>query len=39
LFKDLDFKNENDSKKIIENLNNIKAGAFALVKTACKLLN
>ncbi len=39
LFKDLDFKNEEDSKKIIENLSNIKCWAFALVKTACKILN
>ncbi len=39
LFEWLDFKNLEDSKKIKEILNNIKLEAFALVKTACKLIN
>lgn len=39
LFENLDFRDEKDSKKIIEILNAIKCDAFALVKTACKLLN
>lgn len=39
LFEWLDFKNFEDSKKIKETLNNIKFEAFALVKTACKLIN
>ncbi|MDP2090705.1 MAG: preprotein translocase subunit SecA [Candidatus Gracilibacteria bacterium] len=39
LFEGLDFKNFEDSKKIKETLNNIKFEAFALVKTACKLIN
>ena len=39
MFEWLDFKNEVDSEKIKETLNNIKLEAFALVKTACKLIN
>ena len=39
LFTDLDFTNEDDSKKIISILDDIKIEAFALVKAACKLLN
>ncbi len=39
LFKDLDFKNPEDSKKIKETLENIKLEAFALVKHTCRLLN
>jgi len=39
MFEWLDFKNEVDSEKIKEILNNIKLEAFALVKTACKLIN
>ena len=39
LFTELDFKNEKDSSKILETLESIKIEAFALVVTACKLLN
>lgn len=39
LFKDLDFKKQEDWKKIKEILEDIKLDAFALVKQACKLLN
>ena len=39
MFEWLDFNNEEESKKIKEILNNIKLEAFALVKTACKLIN
>ena len=39
LFKDLDFKNEDDSKKIKDILDNIKLDAFAIVKQATKLIN
>ncbi len=39
MFEWLNFKNEVDSEKIKEILNNIKLEAFALVKTACKLIN
>lgn len=39
LFKNLDFKKEEDSIKIREILEEIKPEAFAIVKTACKLLN
>lgn len=39
LFEWLDFKNEEDSKKIKQILNEIKFEAFALVKTAAKLIN
>ncbi len=39
MFEWLDFQKEEDSIKIIEELNKIKLHAFALVKTACKLIN
>jgi len=39
LFEWLDFKKEEDSKKIKQILNDIKFEAFALVKTAAKLIN
>ena len=38
-FKGLDFQDENDSKKISALLEEIKVDAFALHKTACKLMN
>ncbi len=38
LFEWLDFSKKEDSKKIKEILDNIKFEAFALVKTACKLI-
>ncbi len=38
LFEWLDFKNEEDSKKIKDIIDEIKLEAFALVKTACKLI-
>ena len=38
-FEGLDFQDENDSKKISELLEEIKVDAFALHKTACKLMN
>jgi preprotein translocase subunit SecA len=39
LFEGLDFHKETDSLEIKETLENIKLEAFALVKTACKLMN
>ena len=39
LFEELDFHKEADSLEIKETLENIKLEAFALVKTACKLIN
>ena len=39
MFKWLDFEKEEDSKKIQSILEDIKLEAFALVKTACKLIN
>ena len=39
LFEGLDFQDENDSKKIKSLLEEIKVDAFALHKTACKLMN
>jgi len=39
MFEWLNFKNEIDSEKIKEILESIKLEAFALVKTACKLIN
>lgn len=39
LFEWLDFKNPEDSKKIKDILNEIRLEAFALVKTACKLID
>ena len=39
LFEWLDFHKEADSLEIKESLENIKLEAFALVKTACKLIN
>ena len=39
LFEWLDFLKQEDSKKIRELLDSIKLEAFALVKTACKLIN
>jgi len=39
LFKDLNFKNEDDSKKIKEILDDIKLDAFAIVKQATKIIN
>lgn len=39
LFEWLDFKNEDDSKKIKQILENIKVDAFAIVKQACKIIN
>ena len=39
MFEWLNFKNEVDSEKIKETLDVIKLEAFALVKTACKLIN
>ena len=38
LFEWLDFEQEEDSKKILEILDDIKFEAFALVKTTCKLI-
>ncbi len=38
-FEGLDFKNPEDSKKIKNILEEIKLEAFALVKTACKIIN
>jgi preprotein translocase subunit SecA len=38
-FEGLDFEKEEDSKKILSILDEIKLEAFALVKTACKLIN
>ncbi len=39
MFEWLDFEKEEDSTKIKEILDTIKVEAFALVKTACKLIN
>ncbi len=39
LFKNLDFKNEDDSKKIKTILDDIKLDAFAIVKQATKIIN
>lgn len=39
LFEWLNFEKEEDSKKILKILNDIKLEAFALVKTTCKLIN
>lgn len=39
MFQGLDFENEQDSQKISELLDSIKCEAFALVKTACKLIS
>ncbi len=39
LFEGLDFKNEEDSKKMSSLLDDIKLEAFALVKIACTLIN
>lgn len=39
LFLWLDFKKQEDTKKILSILDKIKLEAFALVKTACKLIN
>ncbi|MDP5038989.1 MAG: preprotein translocase subunit SecA, partial [Candidatus Gracilibacteria bacterium] len=38
-FLDLDFENQDDSKKIKDLLNKIKVDAFANLKQACKLIN
>ncbi len=39
MFKWLDFRDEKDSEKILKILDDIMVDAFALVKTACKLLD
>ena len=39
MFEWLDFTKEDDSKKILKILNNIRLEAFALVRTTCKLIN
>ncbi len=39
LFDGLDFENEDDSKKILKILSDIRLEAFALVRTTCKLIN
>ncbi|MDD2907899.1 MAG: preprotein translocase subunit SecA [Candidatus Gracilibacteria bacterium] len=39
MFEGLDFRNAEDTKKIKEILNTIKTEAFALVKTAAKIIN
>jgi preprotein translocase subunit SecA len=38
-FEGLDFQNENDSEKIKSILDEIKIDAFAIHKTACKIMN
>jgi preprotein translocase subunit SecA len=38
-FKNLDFRKQEDSKKIKNILDEIKYEAFALVKTTCKLIS